>query len=79
MVAAADVPVEQHRLGVPPTSSSTGPGTNYADAFTDFRDQIVRSFGYAGLATLICIVLAYPLAYVIAFARAATGTCCWAW
>lgn len=41
--------------------------SNYGDAFTDFRDQIVRSFVYAGLATLICIALAYPLAYVIAF------------
>jgi spermidine/putrescine transport system permease protein len=41
--------------------------SNYGDAFTDFRDQIVRSFVYAGLATAICIALAYPLAYVIAF------------
>ena len=41
--------------------------SNYGDAFTDFRDQIVRSFVYAGLATLICLVMAYPLAYVIAF------------
>jgi len=41
--------------------------SNYGDAFTDFRDQIVRSFGYAGLATVICLVMAYPLAYVIAF------------
>jgi len=41
--------------------------SNYGDAFSDFRDQIVRSFVYAGLATAICIALAYPLAYVIAF------------
>ncbi len=41
--------------------------SNYGDAFTDFRDQIGRSFVYAGLATLICLVMAYPLAYVIAF------------
>ena len=41
--------------------------SNYGDAFTDFRDQIVRSFVYAGVATLVCIALAYPLAYVIAF------------
>jgi len=40
---------------------------NYGDAFTDFRDQIVRSFVYAGVATVVCLVLAYPLAYVIAF------------
>jgi spermidine/putrescine transport system permease protein len=41
--------------------------SNYGDAFTDFRDQIGRSFVYAGVATLICLALAYPLAYVIAF------------
>jgi spermidine/putrescine transport system permease protein len=41
--------------------------SNYSSAFTDFRDQIIRSFGYALTTTLICLVLAYPLAYVIAF------------
>jgi spermidine/putrescine transport system permease protein len=41
--------------------------SNYGDAFTDFRDQIGRSLVYAGVATLICLALAYPLAYVIAF------------
>ncbi len=41
--------------------------SNYGAAFTDFRDQIIRSFGYALTTTLICLVLAYPLAYVIAF------------
>jgi spermidine/putrescine transport system permease protein len=50
-----------------PTLSFDWAFTNYGDAFTDFRDQIVRSFLYAGVATLICLVLAYPLAYVIAF------------
>jgi spermidine/putrescine transport system permease protein len=40
---------------------------NYGDAFTDFRDQILRSLVYATIATLVCLVLAYPLAYVIAF------------
>jgi spermidine/putrescine transport system permease protein len=41
--------------------------SNYGDAFTDFRDQIVRSMIYAGVATVLCLVMAYPLAYVIAF------------
>ena len=40
---------------------------NYGDAFSDFRDQIVRSFVYAGVATVVCLAMAYPLAYVIAF------------
>jgi spermidine/putrescine transport system permease protein len=41
--------------------------SNYGAAFTDFRDQIIRSFEYALVTTILCLVLAYPLAYVIAF------------
>ena len=41
--------------------------SNYGDALTDFRNQIIRSFWYAAVATLACLVMAYPLAYVIAF------------
>ncbi|MDV3135219.1 ABC transporter permease [Mycobacterium sp. 29Ha] len=40
---------------------------NYFEAFSQYRDQILRSFGYALAATLLCLVLAFPLAYVIAF------------
>ncbi len=40
---------------------------NYADALADFREQFLRSFEYAGLATAIGLVIGYPLAYVIAF------------
>jgi spermidine/putrescine transport system permease protein len=40
---------------------------NYLEAFSLYRDQILRSFGYALVATLLCLLLAFPLAYVIAF------------
>lgn len=40
---------------------------NYLDAFSHYQDQIVRSFTYALAATVLCLVLAFPLAYVIAF------------
>jgi spermidine/putrescine transport system permease protein len=40
---------------------------NYTDAISDFSEQFVRSFEYAGLATAIGLLIAYPLAYVIAF------------
>ena len=40
---------------------------NYGRALTEYRDQILRSFGYALTATVLCILLAFPLAYVIAF------------
>jgi spermidine/putrescine transport system permease protein len=40
---------------------------NYADALTDFGAQFQRSFVYAAAATVLCLVIGYPLAYVIAF------------
>lgn len=41
--------------------------SNYGDAFTRFGGQLVRAFGYAGVATVACILIAYPIAYFIAF------------
>jgi spermidine/putrescine transport system permease protein len=41
--------------------------SNFGDALTDHRTQLVRSFTYAGIATLACLLLAYPLVYWIAF------------
>jgi spermidine/putrescine transport system permease protein len=40
---------------------------NYADAIADFNEQFLRSFEYAGLATVFGLLIGYPLAYVIAF------------
>jgi len=40
---------------------------NYTSAVTDNFDLFVRSFVYAGITTLVCLILAYPLAYAIAF------------
>ncbi|MDZ7886160.1 MAG: ABC transporter permease [Mycobacterium sp.] len=40
---------------------------NFIDAFTLYQDPILRSFGYAAAATVLCMLLAFPLAYVIAF------------
>ena len=40
---------------------------NYSDALSLYDTQFIRSFIYSGLATLICLLLAYPLAYAIAF------------
>jgi spermidine/putrescine transport system permease protein len=41
--------------------------SNYVTALTDFAPQFGRAFLYSGIATLLCIVIGYPLAYVIAF------------
>jgi len=40
---------------------------NYVDGITGYGAQLVRSFLYAGTATIACILLGYPLAYAIAF------------
>jgi spermidine/putrescine transport system permease protein len=39
----------------------------YSDALSTYSTQFVRSFEYAGAATLLSLVIGYPLAYAIAF------------
>jgi spermidine/putrescine transport system permease protein len=41
--------------------------SNYTNALQDYDEQFIRSFVYAGLATLFSLLIGYPLAYVIAF------------
>ena len=41
--------------------------SNYSDALKNYDKQFIRSFEYAGLATLFSLLIGYPLAYVIAF------------
>ena len=41
--------------------------SNYSDALKNYDEQFIRSFEYAGLATLFSLLIGYPLAYVIAF------------
>ena len=41
--------------------------SNFSKAFTDFGEQLWRAFLYAGIATVCCVLLAYPIAYFIAF------------
>lgn len=40
---------------------------NYAHAFTAYQDQIIRSLLYSFTATVVSLLISYPLAYVIAF------------
>ncbi|WP_412566017.1 ABC transporter permease [Streptomyces decoyicus] len=39
----------------------------YWDALGEYWPQFVRSVGYAAVATALCLLLGYPLAYLIAF------------
>jgi spermidine/putrescine transport system permease protein len=41
--------------------------SNYSNALTDYSEQFLRSFEYAGIATVAAILIGYPLAYFIAF------------
>jgi spermidine/putrescine transport system permease protein len=41
--------------------------SNFTDALSEFDTQFLRSFWYAGVATVLALVIAYPLAYMIAF------------
>ena len=40
---------------------------NYSDAISTYHEQFVRSLEYAGIATVLALLLSYPLAYFIAF------------
>ncbi len=39
---------------------------NYSDAVREYSNQLLRSFWYAGLATVLALAISYPVAYYIA-------------
>jgi spermidine/putrescine transport system permease protein len=39
----------------------------YPDSISQYADQLLRSVGYAATATVLCLVISFPLAYFIAF------------
>ena len=41
--------------------------SNYSDALRNYRGQFIRSLEYAGIATVLALLLSYPVAYWIAF------------
>jgi spermidine/putrescine transport system permease protein len=41
--------------------------SNYTHAISTYDEQFLRSFEYAGLATVLSLLIGYPLAYAIAF------------
>jgi len=53
--------------GVFPDFEFTWEFSNFTDALSDYREQFLRSFLYAGIATMLALLLAYPLVYWIAF------------
>jgi spermidine/putrescine transport system permease protein len=53
--------------GIFPRFEFTWEFSNFSDAIRQYDTQLIRSFVYAGLATVACLVLAYPLVYWTAF------------
>ncbi len=41
--------------------------STYADAWNQYHTQIIRSLTYGVIATVVCLIIAYPVAYWIAF------------
>ena len=53
--------------GTFPNYEFTWEFSNFTESITDYREQLLRSFLYAGIATVVSFLLAYPLVYWIAF------------
>jgi spermidine/putrescine transport system permease protein len=58
---------ESLQSGLFPNFEFTWQFSNFSDAISGYHQQLIRSFVYAGIATVACLVLAYPLVYWIAF------------
>jgi spermidine/putrescine transport system permease protein len=58
---------ESLQSGLFPDFKFTWEFSNFSNGISDYHVQLVRSFVYAGIATVACLVLAYPLVYWIAF------------
>jgi spermidine/putrescine transport system permease protein len=67
LVPLAFLAYQSLQSGIYPSFEFTWEFSNFSEAFADYREQFVRSFVYAGIATVVCLLLAYPLAYWIAF------------
>jgi spermidine/putrescine transport system permease protein len=53
--------------GTFPSFEFTWEFSNFSQALSDYREQLLRSFLYAGIATVAALLIAYPLVYWIAF------------
>ena len=67
LIPLAFLGYESLQSGLFPNFEFTWEFSNFSDGISDYREQFVRSFLYGGIATLACLVLAYPLVYWIAF------------
>ncbi|HBX82560.1 MAG: ABC transporter permease [Propionibacteriaceae bacterium] len=67
MVQLAIVSIESKFPGYPGYYYLDWNVFNYANALSEFWPQLLRSFLFAGLATIMAFLIGYPLAYAMAF------------
>ncbi len=67
LIPLAFLGYESLQSGLFPDFRFTWEFSNFSNGIRDYHEQLVRSFVYAGIATVACLVLAYPLVYWIAF------------
>ena len=67
VVPLAFLGYESLQSGLFPDFQFTWEFSNFSNGIQDYHEQLIRSFVYAGVATVACLVLAYPLVYWIAF------------
>jgi spermidine/putrescine transport system permease protein len=58
--------LSEKRSRFDPNLDLTWRAANFGDALAHFSNQFIRSFLYAGAASILCIAIGYPMAYVIA-------------
>ncbi len=66
LVPLAFLGYQSLQSGIFPNFEFTWEFSNFSDGLSDYREQLFRSFLYAGITTVACL-LAYPLVYWIAF------------
>jgi spermidine/putrescine transport system permease protein len=67
LIPLAFLAYESLQSGIFPTFQFTWEFSNFSTALSDYHEQLTRSFVYAGIATIACLLLSYPLVYWIAF------------
>jgi spermidine/putrescine transport system permease protein len=67
LIPLAFLAYESLQSGLFPDFRFTWQFSNFSDGISEYHQQLIRSFVYAGIATVACLVLSYPLVYWIAF------------
>ena len=67
LVPLAFLGYQSLQSGTFPNTEFTWEFSNFTDSLSEYREQFLRSFLYAGIATVLSLLIAYPLVYWIAF------------